>query len=121
MKILIATDGSEYSTAAVDACCRMLLRDDSEVLVVSAYEDAYPITAEPFALSSEYYQKLDEAVRHQTGSFVDEASATLRSANPKANRDHGHVFGQQTQGAPPCAQDTSARDKTQPSAHSKLG
>ena len=54
MKILIATDGSDYSKAAIDECCRMVIRpENAEVLVVSAYEDAYPITAEPFAISAE--------------------------------------------------------------------
>ena len=63
MKILIATDGSDCSKAAVEECCRMVARpENSDVLIISAYEDAYPITAEPFAVSAEYYQKLDDAV-----------------------------------------------------------
>ena len=85
MRILIATDGSEYSKTAVEECCRMVIDPaNTEVLVVSAYEDAYPITAEPFALSADYYQKLEEAVREQAGSFVDEAKETIRKKFPDA-------------------------------------
>jgi nucleotide-binding universal stress UspA family protein len=86
MKILIATDGSDYSKAAIAQACRTVIRpEDSEVLIVSAYEDAYPITAEPFALSAEYYQKLDEAVREQTSSFIDEAEKAVKDAFPNAD------------------------------------
>ena len=54
MKILIATDGSDYSTAAIAEACRVVIRPETaDVLIVSAYEDAYPITAEPLAISTE--------------------------------------------------------------------
>ena len=55
---------------------------NTEVLVVSSYEDSYPITAEPFALSADYYQKIEEAVRAQAGSFVDEAKSMIVSKFP---------------------------------------
>ncbi|MEP6789432.1 MAG: universal stress protein, partial [Acidobacteriota bacterium] len=86
MKILIATDGSDYSKAAIDECCRIVIRpENAEVLVVSAYEDAYPIIAEPFALSAEYYQKLDDAVRELAANFVGDAktSVDVRLGDPK--------------------------------------
>ena len=83
MRILIATDGSEYSDKAVEECCRMMIDPaNTQVLVVSAYEDAYPITAEPFALSPEYYQKLEDAVREQAGSFVDDAKRRIMTNFP---------------------------------------
>ena len=83
MKVLIATDGSDYSTAAVRECCRVVIQPETtEITVVSAYEDAYPITAEPFALSAEYYQKIDEAVHQQAQEFVSEAAAEIRKSFP---------------------------------------
>lgn len=85
MKILIATDGSDYSEAAVAACCDSLIRPESaDVLVVSAFEDAYPIMAEPFAISAEYYQKVEDAVMEQCQTFVDEAEAMIRERFPNA-------------------------------------
>lgn len=81
MKILIATDGSDFSRAAIEECCRSVIRPErDEVLVVSAFEDAYPIMAEPFAISAEYYQKVEDAVREQCDVFVNEAVATIRRA-----------------------------------------
>lgn len=85
MRVLIATDGSEYSRAAVEEYARMLIDPaNTEVLLVSSYEDSYPITAEPFALSADYYQKIEEAVREQAGSFVDEAKSLILSKVPSA-------------------------------------
>ena len=53
MKILIATDGSEYSKVAVAEACNFIAEpENTEIIVVSAYEDAFPIMAEPFALSA---------------------------------------------------------------------
>jgi nucleotide-binding universal stress UspA family protein len=83
MKVLIATDGSDYSKAAIAEACRIVIKPDvTEIKVVSAYEDAYPITAEPFALSAEYYQKIDEAVHSQAQEFVSEAGSEIRKHFP---------------------------------------
>jgi len=83
MKILIATDGSDFSTAAIEECCRFLIRpENAEVLIVSAYEDAYPIMAEPFALSADYYQKLEDAVSEMAERCVAEGRKTIRKAFP---------------------------------------
>ena len=83
MKILIATDGSDYSTAAIEECCRSVIRpENAEVLIVSAFDDSYPITAEPFALSAEYYQKIETAVKEQAASFVEDAQKIVRGRFP---------------------------------------
>jgi nucleotide-binding universal stress UspA family protein len=83
MKIMIATDGSEHSMAAVEECCRMIIRPDTaEVLIVSAYENAYPMAAEPFAISAEYYQQLDNAVREQASGFIEGAKNKIAEAFP---------------------------------------
>ena len=85
MKILIATDGSDYSKAAIKAACESLIRpENANVLIVSAFEDAPPIMAEPFAISAEYYQKVEDAVMEQCNTFVDEAKETIRGHFPDA-------------------------------------
>ena len=85
MKILIATDGSDYSTAAIEEACRVVIRPEkADVLIVSAYEDAYPIAAEPFAISAEYYQKLDKAVCEMAKSFVEAGEKMVRGKFPDA-------------------------------------
>ena len=83
MKILIATDGSDYSKAAVEETCRLVIHPETaDVLIVSAYEDTFPMTAEPFALSSEYYQKLTESLTSLATSAVEAAKETIRDRFP---------------------------------------
>jgi len=83
MKILIATDGSEYSTAAVNEACRSVIRPEgADVLIVSVFEDAYPIMAEPFAISAEYYQKVEDAVQELCEQHVSDASNLIKGRFP---------------------------------------
>jgi nucleotide-binding universal stress UspA family protein len=82
MRILIGTDGSDFSKAAVAETCRSFDLTAAEILIVSAYEDAAPIAAEPFAISAEYYQKLEDAVRSQADDFVREAENQLKGLCP---------------------------------------
>ena len=85
MRILIATDGSEYSKAAIEQCCRMVIdSDNADVLIVSSFEDAYPIMAEPVAMSGDYYQKLEDAVRELAEGFVADAEKMVRDKFPEA-------------------------------------
>ena len=56
--------------------------DTAEVLIVSAYEDTFPITAEPFALSSDYYQKLTDSLTDLATSSVTAAKQAIRDRFP---------------------------------------
>ena len=83
MRILIATDGSEYSRAAIDKCCEMIANPkDAHVKVVSAYEDSYPIAAEPYAVSAEFYQQIINA-------------AELKAVPAATSRDYSQRFSKQ--------------------------
>ena len=47
--------------AAVAACCRLIRHEKgSAIKVVGVYQPPVPMAAEPFAISAEYYQKLDQ-------------------------------------------------------------
>ena len=83
MRILIATDGSEYSTAAVKKACELIINPaDTSVRVVSAFEDAYPIAAEPFAVSTDFYQHIIDAAQSQSEHFANEAAQMIRDRFP---------------------------------------
>ena len=82
MKILIATDGSDFSRKAVDKVCAELGEKASAIKVLSVFEAFAPIAAEPFAVSAEYYQDLETAARGQAeaiaGEAVDEIKRRLK-------------------------------------------
>lgn len=48
MKILIATDGSDFSRKAIEKCCEMLnLTKNPQIKIVSVYEQMAPMATEP--------------------------------------------------------------------------
>ena len=88
MKILIATDGSDFSRAAVEKACETLIDPaDAEIKIVSVYEQVTPLAAEPFAVSAEYCQEMMNAARTQSANFVDDAAAAIRQRFPDAELD----------------------------------
>jgi nucleotide-binding universal stress UspA family protein len=74
MKVLIATDGSKFSSDAVDECSRMLGdAKNHEFKVVSAVDEIVPMAMEPFAVSAEYYRELQNTALANAGKAVDDA------------------------------------------------
>jgi nucleotide-binding universal stress UspA family protein len=83
MKIMIATDGSAYSKAAVEECCKLIVDPvNTEVKILSVYENVYAIAAEPFAISAAYYQDLTDAAKNQATNFVNDAEGILQAYFP---------------------------------------
>lgn len=79
MKILIGVDGSEFSRAAIEKCCRMAVKpDNTEIKILSVFEPVYPVAAEPFAISPEYVQEMENAARKQAGEIVSAAEKQIR-------------------------------------------
>jgi nucleotide-binding universal stress UspA family protein len=80
MKVVIGTDGSEFSSAAIDACGQMIERGlVTDVTVVAVYEAQAPIAAEPVVVSSGYYQKLNDMAHDRTVEAADEAVKQLEA------------------------------------------
>lgn len=75
MRILVATDGSEFSQRAVEEACRYARKfDDVSVNIVSVYEPPALMAAEPFALSSGYIAEMTEAGKTTATNAVESAS-----------------------------------------------
>lgn len=85
MKILLATDGSEFSRTAIEKCCQLVVKpENTEIRVLSVFENIY-IATEPFAVSAEYTQALEAAERKQAEDFTKQAAAQLHECLPNAN------------------------------------
>jgi nucleotide-binding universal stress UspA family protein len=81
MKILLATDGSKFSTAAVEECKKFIESGlATEVKIVSAYEAQVPIASEPFVIASDCYQRLNDFAQDRTRESARAASEILRRA-----------------------------------------
>ncbi|MEZ5429060.1 MAG: universal stress protein [Pyrinomonadaceae bacterium] len=79
MKILIATDGSEYSRTAIEQSARVFGSNDQiEIKIISVYEDVFPIAGEPFALSADYYREMEKESKADAEKFAAEAKKLIR-------------------------------------------
>ena len=81
MKIILATDGSEYSDAAVEECCRIICRpEDTRVKVVSTYQEVVPL--DNFAQSVDHARELERKEKHRSKRFADLAGAFIDERFP---------------------------------------
>lgn len=85
MKVVVATDGSEFSTAAVKKCCELFGGlPDLEIKIVSVFEEDYALAAEPFAISADLYREISEAAERQAEHACTAASDLIRDRCPNA-------------------------------------
>ena len=88
MKILIATDGSEFSEAAVEKICQMVTdAGNAEVRIVSAYEQPIMVAAAPYAIPAGYNPILETEMKELATQAVSNAEQKIRERFPdlKAN------------------------------------
>jgi len=82
MKILIATDGSEYSREAVEKTCRMLVApEDTEIKIVCVYPAVVPVDA--FPQSAQYSERLEAQERAGAEEAVRSAAALIAEYFPE--------------------------------------
>jgi len=77
MKILLATDGSPCSDAAVNEVARKPWPADTQVRVVSVVEPPAPLVAEPYMGIVGYFEEAEKAFKQQARATVERAAAKL--------------------------------------------
>lgn len=98
MKILAATDGSDFSRNAIEKACEMLADGaDNQIRILAVFEaDAYTGT-EAFAVSAEYLREMEKSQREQADKFVEEAAETVRD---RFAESHAQVTTKVVKGSP---------------------
>lgn len=88
MKILIATDGSDYSEYAVNEFCRIYPDlTGLQIKILSVREEQY-VTTDLFAApAGYYYQQIDDASEKQSGHFAASAAAIVRGCKSDGDLD----------------------------------
>ena len=79
MKILVASDGSPSSEAAVAEVARRPWPKGSEIKVLSAFELPMPAPNQAWAMPSGYFEEMDLSGREHAQTIVDHAAETLKS------------------------------------------
>ena len=86
MRILITTDGSDFSKAAIEKCCQIVVKpEDTAIKIVSVYELAVPLDA--FPTPTEFSEKLENSARGQAEEFAEQAAAMIRERFTNSNMD----------------------------------
>ncbi len=86
MKILIATDGSDFSRAAIEKCCQFIsTKKHTDIKIISVVEHLTPMGAEPFAVSAEYYAQTEADLRKNAKESVAVAEKIINEKLPEAN------------------------------------
>ncbi len=88
MKILIATDGSNFSKSAIDACQKTIADpENTSFKIISAVEYTMSLPPETLMVSAEYYKQIEQVVRSQAKEFVEQAATQIRSLFPGLSLD----------------------------------
>ena len=83
MKILIATDGSEFSNAAVEKICQMIKNPANvNVKIVSAYEQPVMAAPAPYAISAGYNPILEKEMRDIAEQAIAQAEQEISERFP---------------------------------------
>lgn len=96
MRVLIATDGSKCSDAAIKEVAARPWPENSEFKVISAFQIPLNPAPEAWALQPECYDEMERAEREQAQQSVEVACAELRMANDGT----ANVIGQVLPGSP---------------------
>jgi nucleotide-binding universal stress UspA family protein len=81
MKIIINTDGSEFSRAAVEKCCQIIAAPgETAVKIVSVFEVVEPID---ISISPEFSREIETSAREKAEGYAQEAAAMIRRSFPE--------------------------------------
>jgi len=81
MKILLATDGSDCSKAAVNAVAERPWPKGSKVKIVSAVDVPHTPTTEGWVLPDSYYENVEQATKAQAEAAIQDAGRRLLAEN----------------------------------------
>lgn len=81
MRILIATDGSEFSREAIKKICQMLIDpENTEIKIVTVYQTIIPL--DNFSQTAEYIEKLERIERAEAESNIENAVSEINNYLP---------------------------------------
>lgn len=84
MKILLATDGSTYSDAAIEEVAQRPWPAGSEVKIIYVIEPTFPPGAEPWALPPDYFEEIEKETHDRAVATVEGALSKMRAGADKA-------------------------------------
>ena len=96
MKILLAVDGSVCSEEAAQELATRTWPPQTEVKVITAVEIPAPVGMEPWAMSPDYFENLETAVRQAGQAVLDSTLLKLKTITDKTLKISSEII----QGSP---------------------
>jgi nucleotide-binding universal stress UspA family protein len=88
MKILLATDGSDFGNAAIEILPDIIGKPENAIIkILSVYEHPTPMGTEPFAISSEFYNELEQIRQKAAENIVEQAKTQITKLFPNSVPD----------------------------------
>ncbi|HMS42083.1 MAG TPA: universal stress protein [Pyrinomonadaceae bacterium] len=88
MKILIATDGSEFGEVAVEKICEMINdRKNFEIRIVSAYQHPMMVAAAPYPIPVGYNPEVEKEMSESAAKAVAQAAEKISTRFPALNEN----------------------------------
>lgn len=95
MKILLATDGSDHSKAAIEEVANMPLPAGTKVHIISAFENTPLITSAPAPMGglAGGYEETGEIVKMLSETKLQNAAESLKKKNPELSISTAAING----------------------------
>lgn len=93
MKVLIATDGSEFSKRAAEGFCQTILKPGDEIEIVAAVEPFTHHVGAPFGVMDDYYRELIKEARVKAGEIIADAKTQTLEIHPDLNLSSKVLIG----------------------------
>jgi nucleotide-binding universal stress UspA family protein len=97
MKVLIATDGSEYGLRAVEFAANQVWMTGSEIRIISVFDPPVPFGGEIYMMNTNIYEEASTAAKTAAQKFVQESMTTITQG---INSDNIKVTTDVLMGAP---------------------
>jgi nucleotide-binding universal stress UspA family protein len=85
MKVLVATDGSDFSRHAIAEALRFLDPKSTQFRIVSCWEEPFDVAVTTYDVALEYVHKADEDVGLIANSAADRAKAQIHRKFPDSD------------------------------------
>lgn len=94
MRILLATDGSEYSIEAAKKCCEFIAESEiDEIKLITVVDNFTPMATEPFISPEEFMATVEKELREDAEKIIDDTEKTLVESNDKINFEKEILMG----------------------------
>jgi nucleotide-binding universal stress UspA family protein len=97
MKVLIATDGSEYGTAAVETAAKQVWENGSELKVITVFDPPVPIGGEIYMMDMSVFEEASKTFEKTSQKFAEDAATKIKQG---VNGDNVIVTTEVLMGSP---------------------